>query len=420
MFKLFLLFFALISICSGREWTSKDGKKIEASFLDYKQGFVFLERADGKKFKVPLKIFNDQDVAFVRAEIAKKRKALGFKDHELFPIQVDGKFGYIDSRGVVIIEPKYDSAKYFSEGLAFVKFKGKGGFINTKGEVEISFRVFERIHANMHFPWKDAYSFSFGLLPFKGKGGKCGYIDKKGDWVIKPEYKAVAPFYEGFAVVQRSPPRGLGFPIYEIINTKGEKLIDKQFRGIGRFSGGLIPVQLREKGSKYGVLNNKGGWAVHPKYNNIFDFKCGLARVWGGDKGNFYIDSKGNEIHISKEVKTELGGFVSYIAGSDFSCGVLVGSVDRDYYFFSSKTFKDTSGPFPYFKINSFSENLASFQKVEKGKFGFLNLEGEVVIKPRFTKINDFKNGLALVEDDIYRMYVDEKGKVIWHSKLKK
>jgi len=420
VFKLFLLFFALLSICSGREWTSKDGKKIEASYLDYKQGFVFLERVDGKKFKVPLKMFSDQDVAFVRAEIVKRRKALGFDDHELFPIQVGDKFGYIDVNGLVIIEPKYDDCEYFSEGLAYVKLDGKVGFINSKEELKISFRKFERYSSDFNFPKEDSRKFLNGLVVFKGKDGKYGFLDKNGEWAIEPKYLAVAPFYEGFAVVEIAAPgvKGRsGFPNYEIIDIKGEKLVDMQFRGIGMFSDGVIPVQLREKDSTYGVLNSKGEWVVQPKYDHIFDFESGLACVWGGEKGS-YIDVEGNEVFGKTFDKNNI--HTGYITGSVFRCGLLIDGFKGNFNFYSRKTLDKEIGPLDFFSINHFSENLASFLKVEKGKYGFLNLQGEIVIKPRFTKVKDFKNGLALVEDGVNRMYINKKGKVVWHTKIKK
>ena len=38
----------------------------------------------------------------------------------LAPVKIEGKFGYIDRRGTMVIRPRYDSASPFSEGLALV------------------------------------------------------------------------------------------------------------------------------------------------------------------------------------------------------------------------------------------------------------------------------------------------------------
>jgi len=45
-----------------------------------------------------------------------------------------GKFGFYDHDGDVVIEPKYEDAKTFSEGLAPVKYNGKWGYVNRKGD----------------------------------------------------------------------------------------------------------------------------------------------------------------------------------------------------------------------------------------------------------------------------------------------
>ena len=415
--KAFLLIFLLFYSISAREWTDKKGQTIEAEMVKYQQGYVFLKRADGKSFKVPVNKLSEKDVNFIKNEMLKKRRALGFKDSELFPIQVNDKFGYIDSMGNVIIEPKYTFAEYFSEGFAYVTLNGKSGFINSKGEEKFDFRKFERIYSDLPFPKGDNKKFVSGLIPFKSTNGKCGYLNKKGGWAIKPEYISVTPFSEGFAVVERHAPgqndRG-GFPNYEIINTKGEKLVDLQFRGIGRFSNGLIPVQIREENSKYGVLNTSGEWVVKPKYEHIFNFEGGFAEVWGGKDGS-YINTEGKEV-FGKQY--DQGFHTGFISGSVFRCGILVDGFNGKINFYSSEKLELSVGPLDYFFINHFSENLASFQKEEKGLFGYLDLNGKVVVKPMFTKASDFKHGLALVEGRGYRMYIDKKGKVIWKTKL--
>lgn len=49
----------------------------------------------------------------------------------------NGKWGFVDDKGKVVIEPKFDAAKSFSNGLAGVK-KGKTwSFIDTKGDIVI-------------------------------------------------------------------------------------------------------------------------------------------------------------------------------------------------------------------------------------------------------------------------------------------
>jgi hypothetical protein len=48
-------------------------------------------------------------------------------------VQRNGKYGYINPKGEAAIPLVYDDARNFSEGLASVKQNGKWGFIDPKG-----------------------------------------------------------------------------------------------------------------------------------------------------------------------------------------------------------------------------------------------------------------------------------------------
>src|SRR5262250_2522337 len=52
---------------------------------------------------------------------------------ELFAVYKDGKSGFIDSTGKVVIPLQFDSANGFNEGLALVTLKGKKFFIDATG-----------------------------------------------------------------------------------------------------------------------------------------------------------------------------------------------------------------------------------------------------------------------------------------------
>ena len=45
------------------------------------------------------------------------------------------KYGFIDKSGKMVIEPQFDNAEPFSEGLAQVEKDGKLGFIDKSGKV---------------------------------------------------------------------------------------------------------------------------------------------------------------------------------------------------------------------------------------------------------------------------------------------
>ncbi len=105
-------------------------------------------------------------------------------------VKKDGKWGFIDTTGKVVIPCQYDDASWsFSEGLTCVEKDGKYGFIDTTGKVVIPCQ------------YDDAsWSFSEGLARVK-KDGKWRYIDTTGKEVIPCQYDNGYSFNKGFVVV---------------------------------------------------------------------------------------------------------------------------------------------------------------------------------------------------------------------------
>ena len=48
-----------------------------------------------------------------------------------YPIRIDGKWGYMDSEGRIVITPRFDFASHFSEGLALVYLEKNGASRTT-------------------------------------------------------------------------------------------------------------------------------------------------------------------------------------------------------------------------------------------------------------------------------------------------
>ena len=55
----------------------------------------------------------------------------------LYPVVQNRKYGYMNRRGKIVIEPKFDYAWSFSEGLAGIVIDRKGGYIDPKGNIVI-------------------------------------------------------------------------------------------------------------------------------------------------------------------------------------------------------------------------------------------------------------------------------------------
>ncbi len=89
---------------------------------------------------------------------------------DLQPVRKDDVWGFKDASGKLVIEPQFESAGGFSEGLARVRVAGKWGFVDVRGEIVISPR------------FEQARFFSGGTAKVK-EDGRWGLIDRNGNWV---------------------------------------------------------------------------------------------------------------------------------------------------------------------------------------------------------------------------------------------
>jgi len=79
----------------------------------------------------------------------------------------EGKFGFLDEAGHLVITPKFEEARNFVEGLACVRQGERWGFIDRSGRFVVA----------PQFEW--AYDFSDGLAKV-GNGLSTFYVDTRG------------------------------------------------------------------------------------------------------------------------------------------------------------------------------------------------------------------------------------------------
>ena len=87
------------------------------------------------------------------------------------PIQIEQKWGYINSTGQLVIPLRFDEACPFSEGLAKVSIGDKSGYINQSGKLVVPLQ------------YDEALSFLQGYAPVR-LDQKWGYINQRGKLLI--------------------------------------------------------------------------------------------------------------------------------------------------------------------------------------------------------------------------------------------
>lgn len=88
--------------------------------------------------------------------------------------------------GQPVIEPKYNHAWIFSEGLASVNDGGWIKFIDASGKVAFDPQLPYILGA-------DGYVFHNGycVLPQSRESELVGLVDKQGQWALKPEFRSI-------------------------------------------------------------------------------------------------------------------------------------------------------------------------------------------------------------------------------------
>lgn len=152
----------------------------------------------------------------------------------------------------------------FSEGLAKVVVDGKAGFINRVGKIVVRPQ------------FNDVGRFSEKLARFEISDGKWGFIDQQGKVVIKPGYDWALDFSEGLAAVQVGEKWGF-------VNINGQIVVAPQFDQVDSFAEGLAHVQTDRDRLWSGYINKSGKLVIPMNFNGGTSFLKGKAIV-GIDK----------------------------------------------------------------------------------------------------------------------------------------
>jgi hypothetical protein len=213
-----------------------------------------------------------------------------FFSEGMAPVQVEGQgWGYIDKTGKLIVEPQYEFASSFKEGLAAVKMDGLYGFIDQSGEIIIQPQ------------YQHALPFSEGLAAIQVEDN-YGYIKKSSEVVISPKYSKASTFKEGLAAVYKKLTANggetdLGTTV-GYINKVGEEVIPISFEGDDytnfSFHEGLALVR---RGFDFGFIDKTGEVVIpYATYDNVYPYSQGLALATSGSR-QIYMDKTGKIVY---------------------------------------------------------------------------------------------------------------------------
>lgn len=119
----------------------------------------------------------NKDFETVSYEYSSDDTEAGYK--ELSVSEKNGKYGFVDENGNVVIDYIFDFANSFSEGFAAVRQDYSWGFIDAQGNTVIP------------FTYDGAWDFVDGLAPVY-KDGLWGFIDKNEKIIIPYQYQRIS------------------------------------------------------------------------------------------------------------------------------------------------------------------------------------------------------------------------------------
>lgn len=253
-----------------------------------------------------------------------------FSDGMCLVAQNYSKFGYINTAGKIVISPKYNYARDFSEGKAMVVIDGKVCYINKTGKVVIStglnydFDEYGWAHSGetefknglacvygpsgwgsinasgkivIPFRFNNPYSFNEKGLAQVFLNGDMNYIDTKGNLIFPTGYSSIGEQKDGTWIgIRQEQISHAGFmhteyDSYDLLDAKGN-IIKTNVKASGGKNYDLIALAQATL-DKYGLSKNRylsistpvDGIAIASLLYDVANANYGGAR-------NVYIDTK--------------------------------------------------------------------------------------------------------------------------------
>ena len=231
-------------------------------------------------------------------------------------VKQNGKWGYLNVKGELAIPAIYFDARDFHEGKAAVKTENGWGYINKDNKMVIPDKFF------------DARDFSEGLAAVKSsietdksnndgyEGEYWGHYNELDSWQFIKEdgtlafrgcFRDVSTFHDGVACVFKEK-------CWEFINKNGETNYKTKYDNYYpvHYSDGLIPNIGGDFGDEWGYSDLSGKWIIKPQYRSVTEFCDGIAVVeeFGGEMK--VIDTYGNILYngVNDRLFLIRGGYV--------------------------------------------------------------------------------------------------------------
>ncbi|MFN4763819.1 WG repeat-containing protein [Gillisia sp. Q332] len=375
----------------------------------------------------------DLDVMTFLGRVPQKTESNSLADNILtrlfYNIQPENypKIGYLNLKGDIVIEPKYNFGTDFYGDYANIIKDSVYGYINKEGG-EVFIKKYEKTF------------FYYGDTGYAIKNGKYGLINRKGDSLTPFQYTNISNFgfehFRGQTEVKRA----------HILDANGKVIFnsDLQYDIRSHYfdSDSLFVYQEIMDGNKMkGLVNIKGEILCKPKYQEIYFI----------NDSELYVAKQDNKFGFINKVGEAVIPFIYDEVGLNINENLITAQKNGKWGFVNRKN--EEQIPFIYEKVHAFkggrafvkkgefygvinkqniikvpfnlertgfqffTEKLALFKKEEK--YGFINRKGKIKIPAVYEKALPFFNDLAYVELNGEAGYINKNGEEVIPIKYK-
>lgn len=229
-------------------------------------------------------------------------------------------YGYMDKTGRVVIPCQYAEAKDFVNGFGVVKLGNRWTVIDTTGKEllpqdwfyggytgsdywkyigsevvpaggqGVGYAYLNRSGQIVSSGFAEVSKFQNGMACVK-KDYKYGYVNEAGVLVIPCQYDSYGTFRDGYAVMSTREGNSI------IIDKTGKVTATVSTKYLDELGNGCFKISSSESGrTRYGVIDYTGREIVPCKYAEIGRFSGGVAPVQNFDNKWGFVDTNGAEI----------------------------------------------------------------------------------------------------------------------------
>jgi hypothetical protein len=317
----------------------------------------------------------------------------------LLPVAIDGKMGYIDTTGKIMIQPQYELAHFFhNDGTAWVKKDDLYYLINTTGML-INAAGFEK--TGYPYMWKGR------TTCIAQKNGKYGLVDSVANEVVPFVFDRIYSFKSGIAEAEKGGKKGF-------TDTEGNFTSLSKYSWIENLGGGYLRV--RGKDESPWIYNTLSKRVELGPFFLIDPLRFGKFIVTNESRDHLIITPKGETLlgpmdyYISPAVYIDSIYVIRELGKKEEQSGII--NLDGKVLLKPTKEFSDISF-FRKIKGQLVAEFMQRKSTDEKKLWGIINVRGEILLKPVFDDVSIWNENVIQIKEAGKSGLIDWNGKVI-------